>query len=498
MGEKRILVVEDDGIIAARMEDTLTSWGYATESVSSGEEAVERTAAFPSDLILMDVRLEGRMTGVEAATAIRRQWDVPVVYLTAYSDDALLESAKRTEPHGYLVKPVRDKELRATIEMALYKHEMDRKLRESEERYHAVVSQAIEAIYIFDIDTGRIIEINPGFTRLLGYTPADAAELTLYDLVADGRDGIDANIRAVIEAGRYALGERRYRRKDGELLAVEVNATLISYGGGQAISAVVHDITERKRMEAQRREMDAHIQYIQKMESLGVMAGAVAHHFNNLLSVILGHTEMVLSELPSGSPQQHSMKEIFKAGMRAREIIQQILIYRGQMPMKPGPVNLSILIREMTPMLEVSVSRSVRLEFDLADGLPTVILDTDQFRQLVVSILTNASESLGETGGTISLSTGKKTANREYLAEPYLDEDLEAGEYVTLTVTDTGHGMDSDTRSRIFDPFFTTKVMGRGLGLSAVLGIVRKHRGAIKVESEADEGTRVEVLFPVA
>ncbi len=490
MDEKRILVVEDDGIIAARLEDTLRRWGYATESVPSGEDAVDRGETFAPDLILMDVRLEGRMTGVEAAVAIRRVRDVPVIYLTAYSDDALLESAKRTEPHGYLVKPVRDKELRATIEMALYKHEMDRKLRESEERYHAVVSQAIEAIYLFDIDTGRIIEVNPAFTRLLGYTPAAAADLTLYDLVADGRDGINANIRAVVEHGRYALGERRYRRKDGEIVEVEVNATLISYGGGRAISTVVHDITERKRMDAQ-------IQYIQKMESLGVMAGAVAHNFNNLLSVILGHTEMVQSDLSPGSPYQYSMSEIFKAGMRAREIIQQILIYRGRMPMKPGPVSLSNLIREMTPMLEIAVSRSVRLQFDLADGLPTVVLDTDQARQLVVSILTNASESLGDAGGTISVITGTMTADRDYLAEPYLDGDLQAGEYVTLTVTDTGPGMDSDTRSRIFDPFFTTKLIGRGLGLSAVLGIVRKHRGAIKVDSEVGSGTRVEILIPV-
>ncbi len=496
MAERHVLVVEDDGIIAARLEDTLRSWGFTTEAAPSGEEAVAMAAARPPDLILMDVHLAGEIDGVEAAAQIRERGDTPVIYLTAYSDESLLDQAKVTEPHGYLVKPVRDKELRATVEMALYRHGMERRLRESEARYHAVVVQAIEGIFLFDIETRKLLEANPAFLKMLGYTEPEIREISLYDIVDDDRTGIDGNIREVIRRNRHAVGERRYRTRDGSLVDVEVNGTVIRYGGRQAICVMVHDITRRKRMEAREREMAAHIQYIQKMESLGIMAGAVAHNFNNLLSVILGHAEMAQMDLPPDSPVQFSVGEVLKAGMRAREIIKQILVYRGKFAAKPGPVALSGLVQEMMPMLEISISKSVILRCELEENLPPVTVDNDRIRQVIVSLVTNAVEAIGDDNGDITIRTGVVHADRRFLDEPFLEEDLPEGQYVHFTVADTGCGMDPATRSKIFDPFFTTKLLGRGLGLSAVLGIVRQYRGAIKVSSSPGSGSSFQVLLP--
>src|SRR5512143_1739028 len=178
---KRILIAEDDGIIAARLQSILTKMGYIVPAVvASGEEALRRAAEAPPDLALMDIRLAGDIDGIQAGGQMHARWGTPLIYLTAYMDDSLLQRARATEPYGYLVKPIQDRELRATIEIALYRHRTDRQLRESEERYRAVVSQAVESILLFDVETGLLLEANPAFQRLLGYAAQDIPALSVY------------------------------------------------------------------------------------------------------------------------------------------------------------------------------------------------------------------------------------------------------------------------------------------------------------------------------
>jgi PAS domain S-box-containing protein len=238
---QRILIAEDDGIIAARLQSILTKMGYSVPTVvASGEEALRQAAEAPPDLALLDIRLAGDLDGIQAGGEMRARWGTPLVYLTAYMDDNLLQRARVTEPYGYLVKPIQDRELRATIEIALYRHRMDRQLRESEERYRAVVSQAIECILIFDAETGHLLEANPAFERLSGYAAQNIPALSIYDVLAHERDGLEQDIAAVVRDRQRVLGARQCRHKDGALVDVEASASLIACDGRPAICLVAH------------------------------------------------------------------------------------------------------------------------------------------------------------------------------------------------------------------------------------------------------------------
>ena len=253
MTNERILIAEDDGIIAARLRSFLIKLGYVVPAVvASGEEAVRQAAAFRPELVLMDIRLAGNLDGIEAGGQISADLGIPLIYLTAYMDDTLLQRAKRTEPYGYLVKPVQDRELRATIEVALYRHHMDQQLRESEERYRAVVSQAVEGITLFEAETGCLLEANSAFQRMLGYTAQEIPTLTIYDVMRPDPTSADLDLSMVLKNRQGVLGERRFVRKGGSLIDVDVSASLITREARPVICLVAHDITERKQAERQR------------------------------------------------------------------------------------------------------------------------------------------------------------------------------------------------------------------------------------------------------
>jgi len=253
MTNERILIAEDDGIIAARLRSFLIKLGYVVPAVvASGEEAVRQAAAFRPELVLMDIRLAGNLDGIEAGGQISADLGIPLIYLTAYMDDTLLQRAKRTEPYGYLVKPVQDRELRATIEVALYRHHMDQQLRESEERYRAVVSQAVEGITLFEAETGCLLEANGAFQKMLGYTAQEIPTLTIYDVMRPDPTSADLDLSMVLKNRQGVLGERRFVRKGGSLIDVDVSASLITREARPVICLVAHDITERKQAERQR------------------------------------------------------------------------------------------------------------------------------------------------------------------------------------------------------------------------------------------------------
>ena len=256
------------------------------------------------------------------------------------------------------------------------------------------------------------------------------------------------------------------------------------------------DITRLKKAEDERRRLDQQMQQTQKLESLGVLAGGIAHDFNNLLVAILGNAGLALLELPPESPARTTIQAIETAAQRAAELTRQMLAYSGKGKFVIEPLDLSRLVEEMAHLLEVSVSKRAVLKYRFARSLPPIEGDATQVRQVIMNLITNASDAIGERSGVISVSTGMMHADAAYLASSYIDAELPEGDYVFLEVADTGCGMDAATMARIFDPFFTTKFTGRGLGLAAVLGIVRGHRGAIKVYSEPGRGTTFKVLLP--
>ncbi len=267
---------------------------------------------------------------------------------------------------------------------------------------------------------------------------------------------------------------------------------------GEVVGVVefVRDITARRKAEEEQRRMQERMLAVQRLESLGVLAGGIAHDFNNILMAILGNADLAKHELPLGSPARENIIQIEVASRRAAELCRQMLAYAGQGRFVVEVVDLNELISEMVQLLTTSISKRVRLSLQLEPGLPPIRADASEIRQVVMNLVVNASEAIGDRSGTISITTGAVDCDHRYLAECSLEQELREGLYVKLEVADTGCGMDKATMARIFDPFFTTKFTGRGLGLSAVLGIVRGHKGAIRVYSEPGKGSVFKLLFP--
>ena len=264
----------------------------------------------------------------------------------------------------------------------------------------------------------------------------------------------------------------------------------------KVLGHVFGNAIERKRAEEERQSLQAQVQQAQKLESLGVLTGGIAHDFNNLLMAILGNADLAIQDLPEVSPVRLFIEEIDKASRRAADLCRQMLAYSGHGRFVVKSIDVNELVEEMAYLLKTSISKKIALNLHLKRGLPGVEADAAQTQQVVMNLITNASEAVGEESGEITISTGAMVCSREYLSRSYLHEEQPEGDYVYVEVADTGCGMDEETRAKIFEPFFSTKFTGRGLGLAATLGIVRGHKGAIMLDSTPGEGTTFRVLFP--
>jgi PAS domain S-box-containing protein len=286
--------------------------------------------------------------------------------------------------------------------------------------------------------------------------------------------------------------------RSGRQLLVEWHGRQVLKETGEPdfIFGVGIDITEHTRMDEERNRLEAQMRHVQKLESLGVLAGGIAHDFNNLLVAILGNADLAMMDLAKESPAYQSAASIKQAAIRASELTNQMLAYSGKGKFIVEAVDINRMVREMTHLLDVSRAKNAALKYNFTEPLPPVMADASQLRQVVMNLITNASDAIGNQDGIITVNTGVIHADRSYLSEAFLDDNLPEGDYVFLEVSDTGCGMDAETKARIFDPFFSTKFTGRGLGLAALLGIVRGHRGAIKVYSEINRGSTFKVLFP--
>jgi two-component system, cell cycle sensor histidine kinase and response regulator CckA len=258
----------------------------------------------------------------------------------------------------------------------------------------------------------------------------------------------------------------------------------------------VQDITHRKRAEEERRGLEVRIQRAQKFESLAVMASGVAHDFNNLLVMVLGNASLARAGADRSSQLHAQLCTIETAAERARELVQQLQTYAGATEMARGIVMLSSLVRETAALVAGSVSRRVAIECDCSTNLPAIEADATQLRQVVLNLLLNAAEAMRERSGCIQVRVRPVLAGRALLSQSFVDDELPEGLYASIEVRDSGSGIEPGVLPRIFDPFFSTKSTGRGLGLAAVLGIVRAHGGAIRVESRQGQGTAFHILLP--
>lgn len=294
--------------------------------------------------------------------------------------------------------------------------------------------------------------------------------------------------------------EDPYYRSDGsvEWTRWECRPWYEADGSIGGIIVYTEVITERKKAEDERLRLEQQLLHTQKLESLGILAGGIAHDFNNILTAIIGNAELALNRLKPESPVIDNLQRIEKAAARAADLAKQMLAYSGKGKFVVEQLDLNILLKEMLHMLEVSISKKAVLRLTPCHPLPLVEADATQLRQIIMNLVINASEAIGDKSGVIAISSGCMDCDRNYLKDAWLDENIAPGLYVYLEIADTGCGMDKETMAKLFDPFFTTKFTGRGLGMAAVLGIVRGHKGAIKVYSEQGKGTTFKILLPAS
>jgi len=396
------------------------------------------------------------------------------------------------------VEPLRDAEgaIRGTVGIALDitdARRADRALRESEARLRQVIDLVPHFIFAKD-EEGRFLLANRAVAEaygttvdgLMGRTDADFArsEEEVRHFREDDLEVIRSGQPRVVleEPITDSRGRVRY------LQTTKIPFTF-SGTGRPSVLGVSIDVTERKTA-------DEALRRAAKEESLSVLAGGVAHDFNNLLAAILGHASLALKQLPEGSSTRRHVEKAASAVERAADLTRQMLAYSGRGHFVVRPTDVNALVRENLPLLEVAVPKSVRLETRLDPGLPPVDADVGQIQQVLMNLVINGAEAIGERGGAVTVATGTKAVSAsDESAWRASGQPLAPGHYVLLEVRDDGPGMDADTVDRIFEPFFTTKFTGRGLGLAAVLGVVRGHRGALSVESAPGRGTVFRILF---
>jgi PAS domain S-box-containing protein len=376
----------------------------------------------------------------------------------------------------------------------------ERKKNERERlRLAEIVESCEDAIASVGLD-GTVLAWNGGAERIYGYSAEEMIGRNISVLDPDGPEGerVRAERRRFVAVLRRGESIRNFQavrvRKDGGLLWIALSVSPIRNCRGEVVaaSAIGRDITELKILEEQLRQAA-------KLESLGVLAGGIAHDFNNLLVGILGNASLVSDTLPSTSPAKPMLDDVINASERAATLVRQLLAYSGKGKFNIQPVDISELVREMTRLVQASIPKAVTLRLTLAPDLSPVVADTAQIQQLIMNLVINAAEAIGDHPGSVTVTSGEQQiADGETIGTTYGTDQVTPGKYVFFEVEDNGAGMDEATIAKIFDPFFTTKFTGRGLGLSAALGIVRGHNGLIQVASKPGRGSRFKVLFPAA
>ncbi len=382
--------------------------------------------------------------------------------------------------------------------------EAERALAASERRLQLALKGSKMAFWDYDATT-ETFATDERWLRMLGYQPNET-ELEIDSISSRIHEDDQEHVRSAFarhlagQAETY-LVECRYRMKDGSWLWVQSTGSVVERGENGAptrISGTYQDISERKRHDRERAELDARLEEVARLESLSVLAGGIAHDFNNLLVGVLGSAGLALSELPAESTARSQIELIEKTARQASDLTKQMLAYSGKGRFVVAPVSLSRLVREMLHLLESATDGKATLRLDLDDSIPAVEGDVTQLRQVVMNLMINASDALQDREGLITIRAGTIDVDEQYLLGTRFVGGCRPGRYVFLEVSDTGVGMSPGVQEKIFDPFFTTKTTGHGLGLAAVLGIIRGHGGFLKVYSEKGKGTTFKVGLPAS
>ncbi|MEW6305912.1 MAG: PAS domain S-box protein [Verrucomicrobiota bacterium] len=373
-------------------------------------------------------------------------------------------------------------------------------LRKSEHEFRRVWENSQDGMRITDAE-GGIVMVNDAYCRMAGHSREELVGRPFAMIYTDS----SANLRVAKYRERFTARsfephfQREVTLRDGRRIWFEITNTYLDVEGEPPrLLSIFRDITDRKRAEAERLGIERKLQESRKFESIGVLAGGVAHDFNNLLTGILGYANLARQELPSTAQAHAYLGHIEKASLQAAGLCAQLLAYSGKGRFVMQRIDLSAVVRDALDIVEHQSPQSAEFKVELAAHLPPVSADAVQMRQVVINILVNSVEALENKDGAIRVATRTMTVTPEFLATGFRPDDVPPGEYVCLEIQDTGCGMDTSVLTRVFEPFFSTKFAGRGLGLAAVMGIVRGHKGALRVQSRKGAGSTFTLLFPIA
>ena len=506
-----VIVLDDRSRIIELNPAACSLFGTVVESPMVGE-TIERILSFRPWLLL---KLPAN-TGMKSQSEVRTALDAHGTYdmrVTPLRDDRGRLVGRLIVLHDITRQKKIEEEIRALnqtleervkqrtdmLELEITEHRQAREaLLKSEEKYRVLVEDINDVIFMADTN-GYFTYINPVAEQISGYTPEEFIGRHFGDFAHPDDLAMLRTVFARVLAGETVMYELRALDKNGRILHMRASCRQMAENG-QVVGMIgtMIDITERRKAEEEHRRLEVQLQHTQKLESLGVLAGGIAHDFNNILTGILGNADLALMKLTPESPVWMNIKDILQGSYNASELCLQMLAYSGKGRFELRPVDIRESVREIAHLMEVSISKKVAMRIEFPDHLPAIYGDAVQVRQVIMNLIMNASEAIGDEQGVIIISAGTGYCTRDYFAGTYLDDNLPEGDYVFLQVSDTGSGMDETTRARIFEPFFTTKFTGRGLGLAAVLGIVRGHQGAIKITSEPGKGSTFRVVFPVS
>ena len=484
-----IAIVEHDALVALDIAKTLKRAGYRIAGPFGNGQTYLDTLDMRSsyDLVLVDIALEGPVTGKAVAFVSKNYGGIPSIFITALSDSRELVDAKRAEPLGILVKPFSESELLGTVEISLFRAGMEKRLLYSEKRYRELFDLSLSPRCVADAE-GTIIEANTSFRQSFRIPEGLPRLPSIFSNLADWE-----SVRTAILSGKSILGQEleMIDAKGSRLSIVASFSSFLDAGSEQPlISAEFFDLTEARRLRDE-------LQQAQKMEAMGRLAGGIAHDFNNILTAIIGHAEMLKLDIGAESSFYGDIEGISRTAGRAAHLTRQLLGFSRKQAYSPKPLGLAFIVRDSAGILRKLAGESIVLSLMLPEADPVIFVDPVQIEQALINLVVNARDALiAKPEGRIDIVVEEKTITEALKVGASL---LNPGSYATIEVRDNGSGVPPDLTQRIFEPFFTTKETGKGtgLGLAIVSSIATQSRGAIGLRSEAGKGSSFTLWLPV-
>lgn len=499
----KVMVVDDSEINVVLIRENLQN-DYDVFTAQNGHDAIAQLEEHNPDLILLDVMMPD-LNGFEVCIMIKkdeRYADVPIIFLTSLDTQ---EGALRGLDAGgidYLTKPVNFDLLKLRVRNHLALRERNQLVKEQrallerqKEEYQTLFNEMLDGFALHEVifdkegrpSNYRFLTVNPAYEELTGLTKETVIGRTVLEVLPELEPDWIETFGNVVQTGKSILFENYSAELQKHF---EVKAFRPA---PNQFACMVADITKRKRAEAETANLQRKFQQAQKLESLGVLVGGVAHDFNNILAMIMG--SCFLGQEDATTTREH-FSRIETAAQRGAELCRQMLAYAGKAQYSLDQIDMGLLIEDMKQLVQASMHKMVLINFDVAADLPGVVGDKSQISQVVMNLIINAAEAIGEAPGEIHLRLEKVIFTPADANHDFLGKEIAPGSYVCLEVTDTGCGMNEEVKRRLFEPFYTTKFTGRGLGLSATLGIIHSHKGALQLASQLGEGTTFRIYLP--